>query len=304
MRMFVSTRAEGRAPIIQLVASPAAVRRGEWVDARSAAQPLGSVARESQEVAERPLVDRCPADLLDASTNQFRFRQTQLSRLAFERRLMLYPDIDLLADHTSQVNQPRAHILCGIVHARQQRWAWPGRALTVPLPEALRFENTQRQEGADHPVRGVDDLADLQVDCHAGQSVGLLAAEATRADEVADHRPHGLFGGFHQVGGDAGGGVVRADVRPRGDGPARLELWLLQPKVAADREAQRGGHLCLDRRDADLAVALGGVAIARREERPVHADWQEERAAGSELLDVHVAAASARRGGWVLARLV
>ncbi len=60
------------------------------------------------------------------------------------------------------------------------------------------------------------------------------------------------------------------------------------------REAEAADQAGLDGVDAHLAVALGGVAVADREQRILHEHRQVERGAGDELLVVHVAAELAR----------
>ena len=47
-----------------------------------------------------------------------------------------------------------------------------------PPARQLALEDVQRQEGRDHEVRHVDELADLEVDGHAADRVGLLAGPA------------------------------------------------------------------------------------------------------------------------------
>ena len=60
---------------------------------------------------------------------------------------------------------------------------------------------------------------------------------------------------------------------------------------------KRGRAARLDRGDADLAVALGEVQVADREQRAGHVHRQPEAGAGAEVADVHVAAVLARRVG-------
>ena len=68
-----------------------------------------------------------------------------------------------------------------------------------------------------------------------------------------------------------------------GDGPAQHV------------EAQAGAHRALDRRHADLAVALRGVRVADREVRTGQVHRDVERRAGREVPRVDVAAALVRR---------
>ena len=62
-------------------------------------------------------------------------------------------------------------------------------------------------------------------------------------------------------------------------------------------EAHHGGCAHFDRGDADLAVALGEMAVAGREQRTLVEDRQEQLGALGELLDVEIAAVLARRQG-------
>src|SRR5262245_26839114 len=74
-------------------------------------------------------------------------------------------------------------------------------------------------------------------------------------------------------------------------------------RVVAYVECQLSLDRALDRRAADLAVALRRVAVAGREERTVDGDRQVEGRARDELLAVDVAAARPRWRGLMGARL-
>src|SRR5258708_31100137 len=60
-------------------------------------------------------------------------------------------------------------------------------------------------------------------------------------------------------------------------------------------EFQRHVDRALDRRAADLAVALGGVGVADREDRAIDFDGQIELDAGGDVADIHVSADISRR---------
>ena len=86
-------------------------------------------------------------------------------------------------------------------------------------------------------------------------------------------------------------GSVKSSVRAN-----RGQRMLLPRGLApVHREAHRAGRGHLDRRDAHLAIALGEVGVARRKQRALDVDRQEELCAAGELLDVEVAAVLARR---------
>src|SRR5215467_11120122 len=71
-----------------------------------------------------------------------------------------------------------------------------GAAGAVPAPGAVTRGRLMRprsredalgDEGGHDPVRGVHDLADLEIGGHAADDVGLLARESALAYEVIDH---------------------------------------------------------------------------------------------------------------------
>jgi hypothetical protein len=88
-----------------------------------------------------------------------------------------------------------------------------------------------------------------------------------------------------EVGVDPHGDVVASSSRPaawrKGEVLAQVEL----------EGTLQGG---LDRGDADLAIALGAMAVTAREQRALDEDRQIERRAGAELLVVEIAAEGAR----------
>ena len=61
-------------------------------------------------------------------------------------------------------------------------------------PFSAACENRFGQGGGDDPVRGVDDLADREIDGHAREDIGLLAAEPALLHQVIDHVADGLLG--------------------------------------------------------------------------------------------------------------
>jgi hypothetical protein len=66
--------------------------------------------------------------------------------------------------------------------------------------------------------------------------------------------------------------VVRAGLRERKRALGDPVLRRVDSKVAANRQPDDDIHRSLDRRPADLAVALGGVRVAEREESALDAD--------------------------------
>ena len=76
----------------------------------------------------------------------------------------------------------------------------------------------------------------------------------------------------------------------------------LQLRVLDQVERQHDVHRALDRRAADLAVALRGMRVADRKQRARHLDRQIERGAGGEVADVEIAADPPRRHDRMQAR--
>ncbi len=113
--------------------------------------------------------------------------------------------------------------------------------------------------------------------------------------EKVDHPHQGFAGAGHQVGTDTGGDFVAGAVEMAGDGLGGGEAWALQTGVLDELQSRLDFHLAFDGRAADLAVTLGGVGIADREQSAFDFDGQIERDAGSEVADVHVAADAAWR---------
>ena len=121
---------------------------------------------------------------------------------------------------------------------------------------------------------------------------------------MVDHVAHRLLRGGEEVGPVRGCRVVRSVIGRVRRRRRRDELWLGEPPAGTQPEAERDAPHHLDGGHADLAVALGGVGVADAEQRTVDQHGQEERRAGDELLDVHVAARAPRRHRAVTARLV
>src|SRR5882672_478081 len=89
------------------------------------------------------------------------------------------------------------------------------------------------------PVRGVDDLADLEIDGDAAEDVGLFAAEAALFDQVVDHVADGLLGAGEEIGTVGGRYVARPALDGRGDRPAGPEPWLRESAPGFEPEAER-----------------------------------------------------------------
>src|SRR5205823_2205842 len=148
------------------------------------------------------------------------------------------------------------------VGAHLRAGANPGRVTEL-------YEDCQREVGRDAPVRLVDDLADLEVGGQAAEHVGVLARELLLAPKPADQVTDRVLCVLHQVRPQRGARVVA---------PA-VELWLQRPRrrlevvapglqaLALDHaEAEAEPHRAFDAGDANLAVALGRVTVACREE--------------------------------------
>src|SRR5262249_19920661 len=134
----------------------------------------------------------------------------------------------------------------------------------------------------------VHELRDVVVDGDARERQRPLAVDAELALHQVEHRLGREPGGDVEILVEAEGDpCIR---RPR-DRHAELE-------VVADVDRQL--HVferALDRRPGDLAVALGAMAVARRQQRAVDRDRKVERRPRTQQLAVDVAAASTRRAG-------
>jgi hypothetical protein len=82
----------------------------------------------------------------------------------------------------------------------------------------------------------------------------------------------------------------------------RGEARRLQPGVLDQFERRLDVHLAFDRRAADLAVTLGGMGVADREQRARDLDRQVERCR-RQIADVKIAADAAWRHHRVVAHL-
>src|SRR2546426_5756482 len=66
------------------------------------------------------------------------------------------------------------------------------------------LEDSPRHRHGHHPVRDIDDLADLEVAGNAADGVRLVQAQALIAHQPLDHRPHRMLGVRHQIRPDPG----------------------------------------------------------------------------------------------------
>ncbi len=76
---------------------------------------------------------------------------------------------------------------------------------------------------------------------------------------------------------------------------ARFDDRRGEPLLLVQPEAQRDVRRALDAIDADFAVALGGVRVARREKRAGIVDGKIQRGARAKLAHIHIAAERPRR---------
>src|SRR4029450_9132963 len=147
---------------------------------------------------------------------------------------------------------------------------------------------------------------------HAADGVGLLAVPAAVVLEVVDHVEQGVAGGQGEVLGAA---LAVAGDRQAGGGeePARGGVLGRQVVVVAgelevldaagrgpalvDGETDVEGRAHLDGGATGLAVALGEVGVAGREQPPLGVHRDVEPGAGAELLDVDVAGRLPGRDG-------
>src|SRR5262245_55696632 len=166
---------------------------------------------------------------------------------------------------------------------------------------------TERQIERDAPVPRVDDLADAKVASFAAQDIGILAVQPLLAAEPDDHVAHSVLRVFHKIRPNRGGYEVALLVELGLDGAGcRVELEAPRSQAAAFHhvEAQAELHRALDPGDADLAVALGGVAVAGRKQRAWHEHRQVQLGADIQVARIDIAAGFGGRQHGVRARLV
>jgi hypothetical protein len=180
----------------------------------------------------------------------------------------------------------------------------------VAVPARASAGKFLGQEGGYDVVRHVDHVADAEIDGHTADDVGLLAAPAALLQQV-DHVEHGIAAGQGEILPLVHAVLANGPADGRGEALRRRPLG--RREVAAVSEARpasqaRGGSLHdakahgdggahLDGGDADLAVALGEVAIAHGEQRALYGDGEQQGRALRELLDVEVPAVLPRRNG-------
>ena len=126
----------------------------------------------------------------------------------------------------------------------------------------------------------VDTVAPGYVDihCHAGQHIGIIAAEVFLIDEEVNHVADRERGGFLQVRAEPHADVVGGRLRTRPE----------QVLVLVDHEAEGPGKEGLHGGDVDFAVALAGVAISNFEERSLGMDRDIECGSRDQLFVIHV----------------
>ena len=142
----------------------------------------------------------------------------------------------------------------------------------------------------------VDDLAEAEAHGDGAEDVGVDGGEGPAGDEEIDHAEGSVLGCGGEVGAggedDPGVGVGVGRERVGGfDDGAGERLLFVEMKAEGEVEG------ALDAVDADLAVSLGGVAVAAGEEGSGDEDGKVEGGAGGELADVEVAAEGAGRAG-------
>ena len=113
--------------------------------------------------------------------------------------------------------------------------------------------------------------------------------------QQVDHAAHRVLGVLHQIGPNAGGDVIALAVEVPRYRAGGLIAWEAEVRILHQLEGERDAHRAFDRRAADLAVALGGMGVAHREQRAGNLDRKIELGAGGEVADVHVAADPPRR---------
>src|SRR5262245_33608137 len=130
----------------------------------------------------------------------------------------------------------------------------------------------------------VDGLRHMQIGCQAAQRIGFVLRYSFHIDDPADH--------FFQCHAR---GIVKVGIEAEGDEVGR-RFGARQPpaEILADMELECAGQGGLNRSAIDLAVALGGVAVAGREQRALIPHRQIDGAASGELLTVDVTPELAR----------
>src|SRR5215207_787110 len=172
-------------------------------------------------------------------------------------------------------------------------------------------KDVQREQRAHQDVGHVDRLAYAQVYRDAAQSVRLLAGEAPRLEvlyHVEQRVPGGQADVLALVGAvlahaDTGGGEEAARDGHLRPGEVVVPEELQVPDTPScglalpDPEAQVDARPDLYGRPAGLAVALGVVDVARRDQAALGVDRHQHGRAGRDLLDVYVPGRLARRDG-------
>ena len=100
----------------------------------------------------------------------------------------------------------------------------------------------------------VHELGDSQIDCVAGQDVGLLTVETLLLAEKVHHLVDGNPGCYLKIFVESHRDKVRGRFSSRPEESLSL----------ADRQLECAAQRSLQRRDADLAISLRGVPISNR----------------------------------------
>jgi hypothetical protein len=119
-------------------------------------------------------------------------------------------------------------------------------------------------------------------------------SETPSAHQQIDHAAGRGASCFSQIGSrfhnyPGVGGRIRRDAF------ASLDYWTGERLLLMQIKAQRHIKRTLDAVNANLAIALGGMAIATTEERAAIVDRQIERGACAQLAHVEIATERARR---------
>src|SRR5205809_677441 len=255
--------------------------RGRWTSGPSSAPGAASAAGGPPASAAAPCgtphrLVAMPATTAVSEAAGEDESQQEVGRGLLEDRPDLEGDLQEERDHA--------------VILRGGRGSGPGRLTTGPRPTndgAIRltlFGQILLVEGAGHRVLRVDHVGHLDHGLLAEELVGLRLVVAVVGREPVDQVRAGQPERVHE----------RASAADRHDVPVILEPGPVDLLALDDLHRELDVERGLDGGAHDLAVALGGVAVAEHEEGPALEDREPHGDALHYLVEVHVGAVGAR----------